>query len=54
MIEKERYDEVEIYFGLSYEEVEDWFLHLMCRIQVAYENGTIGKDISYYAAMYGY
>lgn len=51
-----KYDEVEIYFGVTYEEVKDdeYFFNLMIRIQCDYENGTMGKGIDYYASFYGY
>lgn len=49
-------DEVEKYFGVTYSEVgyDSFEYNLMIRIQMDFENGTMGKDISYYAAMYGY
>lgn len=49
-------DEVEKYFGVTYDQVESgsYEYNLMIRIQMDFENGTMGKDISYYAAMYGY
>ena len=52
--DKKHYDEVELYFGVAYEEVGEHELNIMCRIQVDYDNGTSGKDISYYASLYGY
>lgn len=56
-VTKERkLDEVEKYFGVTYDEVEygSYEYNLMIRIQMDWENGTMGKDISYYAGMYGY
>ena len=54
--EERKYDEVEKYFGVTYEEVGYGTreYNIMIRIQTDYENGTMGKDISYYAAMYGF
>lgn len=56
MSKERKRDAVEDYFGVSYDEVEpgSYEYNLMIRIQMDYENGTMGKDISYYAAMYGY
>lgn len=51
---KEYYDEIEKYMGIAYEDADNALLKIMCRIQADFDNGTMGKDISYYAGLYGY